>query len=127
MVNSSSFTVEALDQVEPGIDESPPVDPATLRACFLYSVLHLQVLLLNGCGWMKQGAVEIVGAHPVDAGGFADIWIGIMGDRTVAIKSHRCYLSSDNLPAHVVSDIYLRRTPLTGCLFAEVLQRGTGV
>ena len=42
--------------------------------------------------------LEIVKPQPVvGAGSVADVWVGKMGDREVAIKSYRCTLSSDCL------------------------------
>ena len=42
-----------------------------------------------------EGDLEFVGPHPIDAGGFADVWMGEMGGRRVAVKSYRCYLSGN--------------------------------
>ncbi|KAF9646916.1 kinase-like protein [Thelephora ganbajun] len=68
-----------------------PVDPEALREHHLDLVLHLQESLSTNCEWLEQEALEIVGGHPVDAGGFANVWVGIMGDRKVAIKSYRSH------------------------------------
>ena len=57
--------------------------------------------------------LEVVGEHPVDAGAVADVWIGMMGNRKVAIKSYRCYSSSEYLVTYMVSDTYLRRILFT--------------
>lgn len=126
--NVPSFATEGLDQAElPGIDESFPIDPAVLHAHLLDLVLRLQALLQDSCGWMEQGDIEFVGEHPADAGGVADVRVGKMGNREVAIKSYRSHSSSDHLPIYAVSGTYLRYAPITESLSAEVLQRSTGV
>ena len=56
------------------------------------------------CELLGQGDLKIIGSHPIDAGGFADIWVGERCDGTkVAIKSHRHYSSSSCLPVYLVS------------------------
>ena len=47
------------------------------------------------CNWLEGNDVRIVGGLPVSAGGFADLWMGSLDTRQVAIKSYRRYLSSD--------------------------------
>ena len=66
-------------------------------------VSRLPPLLPDSCEWLEQGALSVVGEHPVDAGSVADVWVGMMGHRKVAIKSYRYYSSSDYLPTYVVS------------------------
>ena len=77
---SAPFTWEA--------DQSSPIDPGTaLRERLLGLVRQLQPLLPTGCV-LEPGALEVIGNHPIDAGGSADIWEAMMGDRKkVAIKS----------------------------------------
>jgi hypothetical protein len=111
----------------PEIDQSLPIDLVALCEHLVDLVLHLRPLLPDSCRWMEQGALEIIGAYPFAAGGIADVWVGIMGDRKVAIKSYRCYSSSNYLPTYVVSGTYLRSIPLTENLLAEILQRSAGV
>ena len=45
--------------------------------------------------------MKVDGTRPIDAGGFADLWVGEMGDRKVAVKSYRCYTSADSMTAHI--------------------------
>jgi len=53
---------------------------------------------------MGQGDLKVTGSRPIDAGGFADIWVGERDDGTkVAIKSQRYYSSSSCLPIYSVS------------------------
>jgi len=117
-VNVPSFIANVPDQLgqfPPEIDRSLPTD--------------LRSLLPGSCEWLEQGALEVAGGHPVDAGGFADVRVGEMGDRKVAIKVYRSYSSSDCSPTYLVSGAYLRArgAPLTKDPSAEAVQRGTGV
>ena len=114
-------------QRPPEIDQSLPIDPVALCEHLVDLVLHLRPLLPDSCRWMERGALEIVGTHPFAAGGVADVWLGMMGDHKVAIKSYRRYSSSNYLPTYVVSGIYLHHFPLIESLSSEVLQRSTGV
>jgi hypothetical protein len=111
----------------PEINQSLPIDLVALCEHLVDLVLYLRPLLPDSCRWMEQGALEIVGTYPFAAGGIADVWVGMIGDRRVAIKSYRCYSSSNYLPTYVVSGTYLRCVPLTESLLAEILQRSTGV
>ena len=89
------------------LDQSFLVDPDVVCDHLVDLVDHLRSLLPGSCEWLEQGALEIVGEHPVDAGGVADVWVAKMGDRKVAIKNYRCYSSSNYLPTYVVSGTYL--------------------
>lgn len=82
----------------------PRLDPGLLCEHLVDLVYHLQSLVPTNCRWLKEGALEFVGERPVDAGGIADVWIGMMGGRKVAIKSYRCNSSSDYMPIYVVND-----------------------
>ena len=90
-------------------------------------IRHLQLLLPDSCELLEFGTLEVVGGHPIDAGSVADVLVGKMGDRKVAIKVYRCYSSSSCSATCMVSGIYLRRVPLTKGPSAEALQRGSGV
>ena len=74
-----------------GIDHSSTTDLGTL--------VNLDGLLRqslpSGCMLFGEEDLEFVGPHPIDAGGFADVWMGEMGGRRVAVKSYRCYLSGN--------------------------------
>ena len=105
----------------PEIDQLLPTDPGAFSEHPVDIVHHLQPLLPGSCEWLGRGALEVIGEHPVDAGGVADVWVARVGDRKVAIKAYRCYSSSNYLPTYVVSDTHLRGVPLTETLPAEVL------
>lgn len=108
VVDTSSPTTSAPDQSSvpppPGVNRSPPIDPDALREHLIDLVSHLPPLLPDSCKWLERGDLEVVGGLPIDAGGVADIWVGMMGNRKVAIKSYRYCSSSDYLPTYVVSD-----------------------
>jgi len=87
----------------PGVDRSLPIDPDPLREHLIDLVSHLPPLLPDNCKWIEQGDLKVVGEQPIGAGGVADVWVGMMGNRKVAIKSYRYSLSSDYLPTYVVS------------------------
>ena len=102
----SSRTANAPDQLEsfpPEVDRPLPIDPGAVCDHLVDLMCHLQSLLPGSCEWLEQGALELVGEYPVDAGGVADVWVGRMSDRKVAIKAYRCYSSSNYLSTYVVS------------------------
>ena len=98
--------VEALDHLPlrpPEIDLSPMNDPGTPPEHLVDAVRNLRPFLPIGCELLGQGDLKIVGLSPVDAGGFADTWVGERDDGTkVAIKSYRYYSSSGCLPIYLV-------------------------
>ena len=59
--------------------------------------------------WLNPSDIRIVGEHPVAAGGFTDIWEGVLNDRKVVIKSYRRYELSNR--AQVISVRCHRRSP----------------
>jgi hypothetical protein len=76
----------------PLIDYFPTTDIGTL----VNMAGRLRPSLPGDCPWFGQEDLKVVGAHPIDAGGFADVWVGEMGDRKVAIKSYRCHASANS-------------------------------
>jgi len=103
------------------IDQSLPVGPGALCEHPVDLVRHLRSLLPSSCEWLEQGTLDVVGEHPVDAGAVAEVWVGKMGDRKVAIKVYRCYSSSNCSATYVVSGTYLCCVPLTKGPSAETL------
>lgn len=122
---------DALDQSRsplPEVDQSPLIKPGALCEHITDSVPHLPSLLPASCKWLEQGALEIGGEHPVNAGGVADVWIGMMENHKVAIKSYRRNSCSDYRLTYVVSDAWRATCILqTEDISIEVLQRGIGV
>ena len=89
------------------IDPSPIVNPVggALPEHLIDVVHNLKPLLPVGCELLGLGELKTVGSRPIDAGGFADVWIGERNDGTmVAIKSYRYHSSSSCLPGFSVSD-----------------------
>ena len=111
-----SSLAETPDQSEPlplEIGLSPLACPSALPEHLVDAVRRLKPFLPIRCEVLGQGDVKIIGSHPIDAGGFADVWRGERNDgTTVAIKSLRHYSSSSCLPVYSVSDQY----PLTRVL-----------
>lgn len=89
--------------------QSLPIPPALLREHLLGLARQLRPLLPGGCV-LGADTLQVTGACPIDAGGVADIWKGVMGDRRVAIKSLRYSLSSDHTKTYEVSDSCLKRS-----------------
>ena len=102
-----SCTVDALDHslsLPPEIDLSPMNSPGIPPEHLVDAVRNLGPFLPTGCELLGQGDLKITGSGPIDAGGFADIWVGERDDGTkVAIKSYRYYSSSTCLPTYLVS------------------------
>ena len=120
-----SRIVDTLDHslpLPPEIDFPPMDSPGTPPEHLVDAVRNLVPFLPVGCEQLGQGDLKIVGSSPVDAGGFADIWVGERDDGTrVAIKSYRYYSSSSCLPAYLVSAerhrnvFYLLKVTCRGC------------
>jgi len=100
-----SCVADTPDQsLPPEIDLSPMNNPGTPPEKLIDAVRSLKLFLPSKCELLGQGDLKITGSYPIDAGGFADVWVGQMNDgTTVAIKSHRYYASSSCLPVYLVS------------------------
>ena len=81
------------------IDHSLTIDLGTL----VDLAGRLRPSLPPSCRWLRQEDLEVVGTRPVSAGGLADIWIGEIGNRKVAVKSYRCYASTSCMSTYKVS------------------------
>jgi len=88
-------------------NHQPPLDIDHSHAAGLGTLVdlahRLKPLLAPGYRWLGQEDLSVAGARPIDAGGFADVWVGEMDDRKVAVKSYRCYESADHMPTYNVS------------------------
>ena len=123
--DTPSRTVDALDHslsLPLEIDLSPLDSPDTPPEHLVDAVRNLGPFLPTGCELFEQEDLKIVGIHPIDAGGFADLWVGVRKDGTkVAIKSHRCFSSLSCLPAYLVNadccnNVFcLLKIPCRGC------------
>ena len=58
--------------------------------------------------WVNSADISLTGEHPAAAGGFANIWEGVLNGRKVVVKSYRCYILFDH--AKVIS-VCCRRCP----------------
>lgn len=93
----------------PEIELSPMNDPSTPPERIVDVVHNLKPFLPSECKLLGQEDLNIIGSCPIDAGGFADVWVAVMKDGTkVAIKSHRYYSSSSCLPVYLVSNEHHR-------------------
>ena len=102
-----SHPAGALDHslsLPPEVDLSSITDPGTPPEYLVVAVWNLRPSLPIDCGLFGRDDLSVVGSYPIDAGGFADVWLGKMNDGTmVAIKSYRYYSSSSCLPIYMVS------------------------
>lgn len=87
----------------PQLDLSPFNDPNAPPERFVDAVQNLKKYLPSECGFLGQGDLKIIGPHPIDAGGFADVWVGEWNGTTVAVKSFRPYTSTNFLTIYSVS------------------------
>ena len=62
---------------------------------------RLQKLTPQNLNWLGPDDVQIIDTAPFASGGFCDVWKGSFQGRPVAIKSLRCYSSSEFNPAEV--------------------------
>lgn len=97
-----SHDVHSHDQSESSLQEVDHPFPADLGTLVDFAS-RLQPFLLPDYRLLGQGDIRIIGTRPIDAGGFADVWVGEMGDRKVAVKSYRCYASANYMPTYKVS------------------------
>ena len=88
----------------PEIDFSPVNNTGTPPEHLVDAVRNLRPFLPIGCELLGEGDLKVVGSSPIDAGGFADVWVGERDDGTkVAIKLYRYYSSSSCLSTYLVS------------------------
>ena len=102
--HSGSSCSSSLPSAQPessplGIDRSPTTDLGTL----VNLDGQLRSFLLPSCRRLGQEELNVAGTHAIDAGGFADVWMGKMGDQKVAVKSYRFYASANNVTTYKVS------------------------
>jgi len=102
-----SYIVDTPDQswsLPLEIDLSLVNSPGTQPEHLVDAVRSLRPFLPVGCELLGQEDLKLVGSHPIDAGGFADVWVGEKNNgATVAIKSLRHYSSSSCVPIYLVS------------------------
>ena len=89
----------------PEFDQCSPTDPNTPSELLVELVLQLRPLLPDDREWLEEGAVELAGDSPVDAGEYSNILTGMRGGQRVAVKHYRICSSSDYFPTYIVNDI----------------------
>ena len=112
MPSHDDLSHDKLESFPPEIGHPPETDSST----FIDLAGGLRLSVPPSCRWVGPEDLRVVGACPVDAGGFADIWVGEMNDRKVAVKSYRCYSSASCTPIHKVcrsQPFYALRSPTT--------------
>ena len=92
---------------------SPDSSGVSLSQGYTRIAQDLRSSLPPTCRWLNPEDVDLVGEHPIAAGGFANIHEAKYGGHKVALKSYRCYVSFD--VAQVVSVCYGRNLYRVHC------------
>ena len=90
-----------LSHLSGGGSPAPFSDDVLLCQRYTQTAQELWSPLPATYGWFNPTDVSITGKHPVGAGGFANIWEGVLNGRKVIVKSYRCYLLFDR--ARIIS------------------------
>ena len=104
----------------------PPANTGARSEPLVELVSRLQPLLPSDREWLEEGTIEPAGDFPVNAGGLADILVGMRGSHKVAVKRYRIFSSSDYLPTYTASVLgsSMLSSVLTTNPPTEVLRRG---
>lgn len=94
---------DRLQVLPPGLGLSSMNNVGAPPKSLVCAVRNLEPFLPDGCELFGQEDLKMIGSGPVDAGSFADIWIGERNGTRVIIKSYRLYASSSHLPIYSVS------------------------
>ena len=104
-------------------DESDPIQPLDIEPSLvsgrdeLVSLAgQLQFSLSTSCPWFGQKDIKIIGTKPIDVGCFSEVWMGEMGDQSVAIKSLRYWTSADSETVYKVINLIWYVTFVDGSL-----------
>lgn len=98
-----ALTTDQSQSLPPELDLSPFNDSGAPPKSLVEAVQNLKPFLPEGCEFLGQGDLKIIGLDPVDAGGFADVWMGERNGTPLAIKSYRRHSSLNCLPMYSVS------------------------
>ena len=71
------------------------MDITSFSQHYSYMAQVLRPFTSSICHSLDSQDVKPIGRHPTAAGGSADVWEGVHGGRKVALKSYRCYVTSD--------------------------------
>ena len=82
-------------QFEVRSSPTPDSNGLSLPQHYARMAQDLQPSLSSSCRWLSPKDVDLVGEHPIAAGGFANILEAKYGGRKVVLKSYRCYVSFD--------------------------------
>jgi hypothetical protein len=82
-------------QLEIRSSPTPDLDDATLTKRYAARAQELLPSLPCPYRFLSQEDVRFVSEHPIAAGRFANLWVGIYEGRKVGLKEYRCYVSSD--------------------------------
>ena len=80
---------------DPNSSPAPGSNDMLPSSRYVESAQDLLPSLTSFCLRPSPEGINVVGNYPISAGGFADIWKGTLDGRRVALKSYRCYMSSD--------------------------------
>jgi len=79
-----------------------PLKPAQYGSqCYYDLARRLRQLLPPTLNWLSSDDVRIIDATPFSSGTSSEVWNGLLQDKPVAVKSHRCYSSTESEPAEV--------------------------
>lgn len=106
-------TIPSCDVLVPDQVRSPPpeldfslfANPGISPERLVDAVRDLEQFLPKGCEHLGPEDLKIIGSFPVDAGGFADVWLGERNGIAVAIKHYRHNASSDLPSIYLVSGV----------------------
>jgi len=78
-----------------GSHNTPALSGISLSKHYAQVAQNLRSSMSSTCRWLDPEDIELVGEHPIGAGGSANIWEVIYNGRKVVLKSYRCYVSSN--------------------------------
>lgn len=108
---------------------SPPVpviDQDLQHDRYSEAVRRLRSLFPSTCPSLEPGDVTVVGDAPIGAGSFADLWEGVLGDRSILQKSYRYYETCDVESIFQVRNGHSSHTTCSRSI-PEISQGGGGV
>jgi hypothetical protein len=82
-------------QLEIGSFTASDLDDATLMQQYAAMAQEQLSSLPFPCRLLGPKDVELLSEHPIAAGRFANLWVGIYEGRKVGLKEYRCYVSFD--------------------------------
>lgn len=112
----------------PGIGSSPtPAPDMSHSQRYVRIAQGLRLSLPSACRWLTPEDVDLVGGHPIAAGGDANIWEGMHDGRKVMLKSYCCCVSADVTHVVEVRRNYTHTEHIADGSHIEVPQRSSRV